>query len=114
MSYESKIIDLTNAIREHVLFEDVEQATAWIASATAPVTDDIPLAIQHMAVRFFHAAERFGIEEIIGRIGACEGTRLSALREAIRACAADYIREHDKREQEADEALLREIAAVAV
>lgn len=116
MSYDDKVRQLTDAIRCYVRFKDVAHAEEYRDSYRSPVDSDISLEIEHLAKQLLHYAgcEGLNIAGLLADIGVGDDAgrvRCSALREAIRQCARDFL---DKREKriERELAVDEELAAV--
>ncbi len=91
MCYEDKVAALADAIAPHVQFDTVEEAKEFVVSYRCARTDTVPMQIEQMAEKFIEDADRIGISAELRSIGSCVGTRLSALREAIRMCAERFV-----------------------
>ena len=94
-TYEEKLSELAEKISPVIKFDSVDEARELIASRLLPMHSEASQRIPKMAENLFEYAKRFEIESMLNCIGACVGTRLSALREAIVRCAEQYITEFE-------------------
>lgn len=96
--YEDRIKELADAITPHVQFDSVDEARTFVLSYKQPMGSDIARQVDGMAENFVVYAERFSITTLIADIGINIGTKLSALREAIRLCAQRFVARYDQEE----------------
>lgn len=90
MSYEEKLASLQAVVGSCVTFSSAQQAKEYRDSWRQPVTSPVSQDVQRLAEDLYLQLTTGGCGEL-EKIGRCEGARLSALREAIRACAGDYL-----------------------
>ena len=91
MTYQEKIDQLTKAIAQWVEFNDLLQAEETVNWYNQPANSYIRKRIPEFAEELYRDAEVLGITRLIQNIGHCKRTKLSALREAIRQCAQQYV-----------------------
>lgn len=85
---------LADAIMPHVEFDNVTHARAFVFSYKLPQDSDVVRQLNAMADNFMYHSDKFNIAYLIADIGTSVGTKLSALREAIKLCAQRTVEQH--------------------
>ena len=102
MCYEQRLAELAKAIGPYVDFVDTSQAEEFVHSWKNSQSRGA-ISVQRLAetLLLYADVEPLMIGGQLKDIGHSNGTKLSALREAIRACAALWLKRH---QQELDRA----------
>lgn len=103
MTYDDKVQQLTEAIRPYIKFVDVVHAESYWNShrCRTPQDGEVNTEIEHLARQLLlHSSECPKVSAILADIGT--GTtagvvRCSALRDAIRQCARDFLSRREVR-----------------
>lgn len=111
MSYDEKVQSLVKRLKPHVLevVDGVPQAQEMLAEFVR--TKDSQVA--KMAELFYENQDRFGISRQVKQISGHPGTKMSALREAIKLTLSEYIEERDELSKGLEEALSEDLVLVA-
>ena len=96
MTYDDKVQGLADAIRRYIPFDNMAQARSYCDSHRTPQDSKVNTEICNMARQLLLHAGRecptvAAILADIGTGNSADLVRCSALRDAIRQCARDYV-----------------------
>lgn len=91
MSYDEKVEILTERLRGIVKFGRISQAKEYRDVHKKSRDDPAWQSLCGCAEKILLFQEQLGLSDVLTQIGQCDGTRLSALRDAIRQIAVEEI-----------------------
>lgn len=91
MCYDDKVRELASALGPAAAFTGRTQAKEFAKYYQYPVDSSVYREVEARAEAILEGARHFGVEDILQDIGTDVRTKLSALREALRLEAREYL-----------------------